>query len=43
VCCDGCNVWVHAECDNISSKLFKVIIILICDFIFPLLSNVCLP
>ncbi|XP_062155071.1 histone-lysine N-methyltransferase ATX3 [Alnus glutinosa] len=23
VCCDGCNVWVHAECDNISSKLFK--------------------
>lgn len=43
VCCDGCNVWVHAECDNISSKLFKVIIILICDLIFPLLSNVCLP
>lgn len=24
VCCDGCNVWVHAECDKISSKLFKV-------------------
>ncbi|KAJ6729588.1 PHD FINGER PROTEINS [Salix viminalis] len=23
VCCDGCNVWVHAECDNISSKHFK--------------------
>ncbi|XP_023876913.2 histone-lysine N-methyltransferase ATX3 [Quercus suber] len=23
VCCDGCNVWVHAECENISSKLFK--------------------
>ncbi|GLT84778.1 hypothetical protein SLE2022_029920 [Rubroshorea leprosula] len=23
VCCDGCNVWVHAECDNISTKLFK--------------------
>ncbi|KAK7258507.1 hypothetical protein RIF29_24086 [Crotalaria pallida] len=23
VCCDGCNVWVHAECDNITSKLFK--------------------
>ncbi|KAL4367209.1 hypothetical protein GQ457_05G000890 [Hibiscus cannabinus] len=23
VCCDGCNVWVHAECDNISSKLFQ--------------------
>lgn len=23
VCCDGCNVWVHAECDNISSKVFK--------------------
>ncbi|XP_058738764.1 histone-lysine N-methyltransferase ATX3-like isoform X1 [Vicia villosa] len=21
--CDGCNVWVHAECDKISSKLFK--------------------
>ncbi|XP_012083218.1 histone-lysine N-methyltransferase ATX3 isoform X2 [Jatropha curcas] len=23
VCCDGCNVWVHAECDNISSRHFK--------------------
>lgn len=23
VCCDGCNVWVHAECDKISSKRFK--------------------
>ncbi|CAI0440426.1 unnamed protein product [Linum tenue] len=23
VCCDGCNVWIHAECDNISKKLFK--------------------
>ncbi|KAJ4828953.1 hypothetical protein Tsubulata_028376 [Turnera subulata] len=23
VCCDGCNVWVHAECDNISGKLLK--------------------
>uniref|UniRef100_A0A2P2LUG2 Histone-lysine N-methyltransferase ATX3 n=1 Tax=Rhizophora mucronata TaxID=61149 RepID=A0A2P2LUG2_RHIMU len=23
VCCDGCNVWVHAECDKIPSKLFK--------------------
>ncbi|KAK9910193.1 hypothetical protein M0R45_034164 [Rubus argutus] len=23
VCCDGCNVWVHAECDKISSKFFK--------------------
>ncbi|KAJ1414709.1 Zinc finger, PHD-type [Sesbania bispinosa] len=23
VCCDGCNVWVHAECDKISNKLFK--------------------
>ncbi|MED6174976.1 hypothetical protein PIB30_074103 [Stylosanthes scabra] len=23
VCCDGCNVWVHAECDKISSKLLK--------------------
>ncbi|KAF5451745.1 hypothetical protein F2P56_026823 [Juglans regia] len=23
VCCDGCNVWVHADCDNISSELFK--------------------
>ncbi|XP_038709358.1 histone-lysine N-methyltransferase ATX3-like [Tripterygium wilfordii] len=23
VCCDGCNVWVHAECDQISSKLLK--------------------
>ncbi|PNX64647.1 histone-lysine N-methyltransferase ATX3-like protein, partial [Trifolium pratense] len=24
VCCDGCNVWVHAECDKISSKLLKM-------------------
>ncbi|KAB1219623.1 Histone-lysine N-methyltransferase ATX4 [Morella rubra] len=24
VCCDICNVWVHAECDNISSALFKI-------------------
>ncbi|CAN1157181.1 Histone-lysine N-methyltransferase ATX3 [Linum perenne] len=23
VCCDGCNVWIHADCDNISYKLFK--------------------
>ncbi|KAH9732273.1 Histone-lysine N-methyltransferase ATX4 [Citrus sinensis] len=23
VCCDGCNVWVHAECDEISGKHFK--------------------
>uniref|UniRef100_A0A5B7CF24 Putative histone-lysine N-methyltransferase ATX4-like isoform X2 n=1 Tax=Davidia involucrata TaxID=16924 RepID=A0A5B7CF24_DAVIN len=23
VCCDGCNVWVHAECTNISNKIFK--------------------
>ncbi|KAK6919985.1 hypothetical protein RJ641_015889 [Dillenia turbinata] len=23
VCCDGCNVWVHAECDKISRKRFK--------------------
>ncbi|GFZ01003.1 SET domain protein 14 [Actinidia rufa] len=23
VCCDGCNVWVHAECAKFSSKLFK--------------------
>ncbi|PON98019.1 Histone-lysine N-methyltransferase ATX [Trema orientale] len=23
VCCDGCNVWVHAECDKISGKLLK--------------------
>ncbi|KAK4847471.1 hypothetical protein QYF36_002284 [Acer negundo] len=23
VCCDGCNVWVHAECDKISGKHFK--------------------
>ncbi|XP_030541052.1 histone-lysine N-methyltransferase ATX3 isoform X2 [Rhodamnia argentea] len=23
VCCDGCNVWVHADCANISSRLFK--------------------
>ncbi|XP_059634367.1 histone-lysine N-methyltransferase ATX4-like isoform X2 [Cornus florida] len=25
VCCDGCNVWVHAECANISNKLLKVL------------------
>ncbi|GER46357.1 histone-lysine N-methyltransferase ATX3 [Striga asiatica] len=23
VCCDGCDVWVHAECANISTKLLK--------------------
>ncbi|KAK2406846.1 histone-lysine N-methyltransferase ATX3 [Trifolium repens] len=23
VCCDGCNVWVHAECDRISTEHFK--------------------
>ncbi|XP_073022237.1 histone-lysine N-methyltransferase ATX3-like isoform X1 [Primulina eburnea] len=23
VCCDSCDVWVHAECANISSKLLK--------------------
>ncbi|XP_050237059.1 histone-lysine N-methyltransferase ATX3 isoform X2 [Mercurialis annua] len=23
VCCDGCNVWVHAACGNISPQLFK--------------------
>ncbi|XP_073219890.1 histone-lysine N-methyltransferase ATX3-like isoform X3 [Cicer arietinum] len=23
VCCDGCNVWVHAECDEISTEYFK--------------------
>ncbi|XP_057980958.1 histone-lysine N-methyltransferase ATX4-like [Malania oleifera] len=23
VCCDGCDVWVHAECAKISSNLFK--------------------
>ncbi|KAK7292805.1 hypothetical protein RJT34_15659 [Clitoria ternatea] len=23
VCCDNCNVWVHAECDKISTKHFK--------------------
>ncbi|KAL5796020.1 hypothetical protein ACOSQ2_000840 [Xanthoceras sorbifolium] len=23
VCCDGCNVWVHAECDKISGKHLK--------------------
>lgn len=23
VCCDGCDVWVHAECANISSELLK--------------------
>ncbi|XP_059651242.1 histone-lysine N-methyltransferase ATX4-like [Cornus florida] len=25
VCCDGCNVWVHAECANISDKRFKAL------------------
>lgn len=30
--CDGCKVWVHAECDKISSNLFKVCpLILICE------------
>lgn len=23
VCCDGCDIWVHAGCDNISKKRFK--------------------
>ncbi|KAK3037321.1 hypothetical protein RJ639_032083 [Escallonia herrerae] len=23
VCCDGCDVWVHADCAKISSNLFK--------------------
>ncbi|CAN0884773.1 Histone-lysine N-methyltransferase ATX3 [Linum grandiflorum] len=23
VCCDGCNVWIHAQCDNISKKHLK--------------------
>ncbi|XP_020233637.1 histone-lysine N-methyltransferase ATX5 isoform X1 [Cajanus cajan] len=23
VCCDGCRVWVHAECDKVSNNLFK--------------------
>ncbi|CAN8253989.1 unnamed protein product [Cochlearia groenlandica] len=23
VCCDGCDTWVHAGCDNISDKRFK--------------------
>ncbi|GER26485.1 histone-lysine N-methyltransferase ATX3 [Striga asiatica] len=23
VCCDGCDVWIHTECANISSKLLK--------------------
>uniref|UniRef100_A0A1J3CX27 Histone-lysine N-methyltransferase ATX3 n=1 Tax=Noccaea caerulescens TaxID=107243 RepID=A0A1J3CX27_NOCCA len=23
VCCDGCDIWVHAGCDNISNKRFK--------------------
>ncbi|KAG4957579.1 hypothetical protein JHK85_043959 [Glycine max] len=26
VCCDGCNVWLHAECDKICIKLFKVVV-----------------
>lgn len=24
MCCDGCNVWVHAECANFSTENFKV-------------------
>lgn len=24
VCCDGCNVWVHAECAKVSTQHFKV-------------------
>jgi len=32
--CDGCKVWVHAECDKISSNLFKV---------YPLLDILILP
>ncbi|XP_027353338.1 histone-lysine N-methyltransferase ATX5-like isoform X2 [Abrus precatorius] len=24
-CCDGCKVWVHAECDKIYGKLFKTL------------------
>ncbi|CAH1447815.1 unnamed protein product [Lactuca virosa] len=23
ICCDGCNVWVHAECAKVSSKILK--------------------
>ncbi|KAJ7962572.1 Histone-lysine N-methyltransferase [Quillaja saponaria] len=23
--CDGCEVWVHAKCDNISPELFKIL------------------
>ncbi|KAI3719539.1 hypothetical protein L6452_20441 [Arctium lappa] len=23
ICCSGCNIWVHADCTEISSKLFK--------------------
>ncbi|WZZ05482.1 hypothetical protein YC2023_091403 [Brassica napus] len=23
VCCDGCDIWVHAGCDNISNERFK--------------------
>lgn len=24
VCCDGCNVWIHAECAKIPHKFLKV-------------------
>lgn len=27
VCCDGCDVWVHVECTDISSNALKVIFI----------------
>ena len=40
VCCDGCNVWVHAECDKISSQLLKVLSILSSAyFLFFSISN----
>ena len=51
VCCDGCNVWVHAKFENISSKLFKVCLIhliyeLWCQFLFLpymcLLTDLCM-
>ncbi|KAG4912201.1 hypothetical protein JHK84_052663 [Glycine max] len=32
--CDGCKVWVHAECDKISSNLFKETFTGFCSVVF---------
>lgn len=38
--CDGCKVWVHAECDKISSNLFKVYPLL--DILILSLVGICI-